>query len=495
MEEKEVINFEEKRRLDYSAVSDLVTLSKSVQSTQFTLDDINNWILAPMRYGSYLRNVSDIYYNKNGIYKNICNTFANLPTLDFLILPSSKTLGKLQDKAYSTYFDKVNAYTEAINIKLTTRRILKSVARYGAYIGYQRSQGSNFAIQTLPIDYCRIKYKIGNDYQLEYNFKYFDKFFNAEDLELAWTVYPPEFKKLYNKYKADKKSQYPEWQMLDIASTVCIQYDDDDAYFLPLFTGIFESLYYNDEYKGIMQMSSKLDVTKLITQKVPTDKDGNLLIPRDLVKIFHDELTKILPDGASALTTPLEIHDVPFTNHGKDREDILAKSERAVYVASGMSSSLFADNGGHVGLTMNIEAVTANIFSILEKIEDVFTKKFLKVVNSKNYIFKLKFFRTTNINIKETFDRMYQLVAIGGAIQPLFSLSGLDTESYITLLQIESDLKIKDLLTIPESVHTQTASAGATDKGGKPAKDEKDLKDSGATTKDLDTNNKAKKVK
>jgi hypothetical protein len=481
---KQELTGNQKNTVDFASIGELVSIAKSSSTNSaYTKEDLQTYLNNPSANADKLRGVSDYFSDENGIYKSIINAFTNLPTLDNLILPSAPTLEKKQDKAYGVYFDKINNYADSMDIKLTSRRILRSVAKYGAYVGYERTEGGDFYIQTLPLDWCRIKYKIGNDYQLEFNFKYFDRFFNKEDLEFAWFMYPTEFKKLYNAYKANSKNvRYPEWQMIDIKSTVCILFDDDSPSFIPLFSGMFKSLLSDDAYRDLISDTQESDAMKTLVQEVPTDKDGNIAMPAPLVKDLHAELLKILPRGANGLTTPLKITDVAFTNQNKEKEDLLGKSERGVFINSGFTQDIFGSSSGHTGLNVNIETVTANMYAILEKIENMFNRKFKKIVNSKNYTFKLKFFRTTNINIADNFDRMFQLVSIGGAIQPLFSLMGYDVETYTTLLQIENQLGIKDLLQVPQSMHT--ASGTATSEG-QPVKKEKDLTDKGQETRDL----------
>jgi hypothetical protein len=476
--------------LDFASWGQLVTATKVVASNasaSYTKDTINTYLGNVTTYAQNLRAVSDYFYSSNGIYKNVIDSFANLATLDNIILPSATTIQKKSDKSYQGYFDKVNSYANSINIRITTRNILKSVAKYGVYVAYERNEGSDFYFQQLSPDYCRIKYKVGNDYQLEFNFKYFDKFFNQEDIDFAWFAYPPEFKKLYNAYKSDTKSKNPEWQMLDIKKTVCVIPNDDTVDFVPMFSGMFTSLLDNEEMKSLIQLGEKLDTIKLLVQKVPTDKDGGILMPKEAVQFFHNELKKIIPEGASGLTTPMDIKDVSFSNATQSKEELLAKAERSAWVNSGYSSAMYSDNGGHTGLQMNVEVVTSNIYAILERIEDMFSRRFKTVVNTKTYEFKLKFFRTTNVNIGDNFDRMFQLLTIGGAIMPLFSLVGIDAETYMTLMQVEQDLGVKDLLNVPQSMNTQSGDGNnptTNDKGGNPVKKEKDLTDAGQKTRD-----------
>lgn len=478
----------------FSSVRDLAVATKSTSTTSSTISksDLDTYLSNPLTYDKQLREISDKFYYGNGIYKNIINGFANLPTLDSMILPSSQTLERKTDKSYQTYYDKVNMFIDSIDVKVFSRRVLKSVARYGAYIGYLRQAGTDVSIQTLSLDYCRVKYRVGNQYQLEFNFKYFDKFFSAEDLELAWSIYPPEFKKLYNKYKSDNKSRNPEWQMIDINSTVCILFDDEEPFFMPMFSGMFASLLNRDEYEDIVISGEQNNLQKLLLQKVPTDKDGKILMPPEMVKAFHDAFKQIIPDNANAFTTPMDVHDVPFVTQSDQREQLLSKAERRAFVDSGFSSAMFADNSGHSGLQVNIESVTANIYSVIEKIENYFNQVFKKIVSTKNYEFRLKIFKTTNINIKDNFDRMFQLFSLGGAVMPIFSLLGFDSETYMTMLQVENDLGVKDLLVPPQSAHTTSGNGEPNNGKGRPQSDEKDLKDSGQATRDLGSNDNKK---
>jgi hypothetical protein len=255
---------------------------------------------------------------------------------------------------------------------------------------------------------------------------------------------------------------------------------------------MYLALLNNEEYQEIIKLGQQIDITKLIVQKIPTDKDGNITMPKELVEILHQSLKEILPEFANGLTTPLEIHDVPFSNQIQTKEELLSKAERGAFVSSGWSSALFADNGGVSSVNLNIELVTSQIYTILEKIESMFGRKFRNVVNSKNYDFKLHFFRTVNLNVQENFDRLYKLLEIGGALNPVLSLTGIDPDVYATLLQIENNLGVKDLLVLPQSIHTQS---GSSDGAGRPSTpDNKVDNESTAISKERGSNEKVNRI-
>lgn len=482
-----------KSKMEFASMASVKEATSTTRITQVTRDNINTYLSDPSKYAKELRAVSNLFYMSNGIYKQIVNAFKNLATLDYVVTPSTATLKKVTDKAYEDYYIKVKDYLDDVNVKRLTRNILTSVARYGAYIGYERIEKGQVIYQTLPLDYCRIKHRVGNEFQIQFNFKYFDNFYDKENLDYVWSAYPKEFKVLYNKYKKDNKTTEPEWQDLDIKRTICIPVDDDDLDFLPMFVGMFEPILSNEEYKDMIKDGEKLSIIKMIVQKVLVDKDNHVAMSKGEVEALHKMLEAVLPEGAIGITTPLAISEVPFKNPSNEKEDLLSKSERNVFVSSGMSSSLFAESGGHAGLKMNLEIITANIFGILEKIEDSLNKKIKQIVKTRTYTFKIKFFRITNVNIEETFSRLFQLVSIGGAMSPLYSCIGFDEDMYNSMLFMENENKIKDLLVPPQSMNTMSGSSADEKESGRPQEKEENLSDEGQKQRDLDANNNSEK--
>lgn len=449
-------------------------------------EDIEKYLEDPTANSQELRAISDNFYYKHGVYRNIVDTFTTLATLDYSVLPTAITAERKMDKSYDKLFLEAENFADTINIKLTTRRILSSYAKYGGFVGYLRKDGNSYYVQTLPIDYCRIKYKLGNDYQIEFNFKYFDNFFDEEEINLAWEMYPKEFKSLYNKYQKDNKSREPEWQMLDIKNTYTVKCEEDSPFFIPPFCGMFESIDSDNSYKDLMKLSERLDAIKLIVQKIPTDpKTGKITVSKTQTDMLHENMMKLLPEGANGMTTPLEIQDVSFANANRQKQDMLKMSERGVFINSGWSSSLFADNSSHTGLSTNVETVVSKIYYALEKCENAYNIKLSRLIGSKNYNFKIEFLKITNINRQETFDMIFRTIEIGGSLVPLLSILGFSVGSYKALLEMESNSGIKELLVPPSSMHTQSSKDGDV---GNVEKTDSKITEAGAKTKESGSN-------
>lgn len=495
MEEKNIknLNFSE-NTLSFMSLGEMNDITnKPMTKDNVNREQLETWLKDPQSNAENLRQLSDFFYASNGIYSNVVDTFTNLPTLDNIIVPTKTTLEKKSDKSYDKYYSNIDTFYDSIEPKITIRNMLRSVALYGGYVGVKRQEGSEYWIQTLPLDYCRIRSRIGSEYEIEFNFKYFDKFYDEEDLKFVWNQFPKEFKKLYNRYKSDKKSRTPEWQMLDYKETWVIKLLDDNTEFVPMFTGMFEPIVNHEEYKDITLKGEKINIYKLLTQKIPTDpKTGDILLPKEVAEAYHKAVKSILPEGVDLATTPMSINDVPFQDSKEKKEDLLNKSERGVFIASSMSSGMFANEGGNTGLQLNVEIVTANIYAVLEKIESLFSKKFKYIVTSKNYTFKLKLFRVTNLNVKDNFEMAFKMLSVGGSLNHLSSVLGFDADGYNTLLEIENELKVKDNLVIPQSIYTQNNSqdnSNSENEGGKPKKNEKDLTSDGVETRNKTVGN------
>jgi arginine deiminase len=94
------------KKMNFSSLDTLFTnarTSTASTSSSYTQESIDTYLKSPYSYSDKLRVVSDYFYYKNGVYKNLINSFANFPTLDNVIIPTKGTLQKSTDKAYNTY--------------------------------------------------------------------------------------------------------------------------------------------------------------------------------------------------------------------------------------------------------------------------------------------------------------------------------------------------------------------------------------------------------
>lgn len=442
-------------------------------------DSINSLLEEPEGNLEEIRKISDATYRKKGVYFSVIQFLKNLPTLDYTLVPRFAFSEEKADLIMKHY-QKVENYCEDILDKPNIRRILQAVLKDGCFFGVERSDGKkNYYIQRLPNQYCRSGIIIKGLPSTEFDFSFFDDRLD----DTVFDLYPPEFKTLYNAYGGDT---YLRWQMLDIDTSMCFLFDMDEVP-LPVFTGALNSLAQIDGFYSNLKKSADNDTFMLLNQELPFDKEqGKVKVSRQIATTYHKNFSSLLPDGVNGITSPFPINSIKTTQSKADREMGIDKANKRVNDDLGVTPALFSEATNVSGIKANIEINANMVFSIIEKIE-TWMRKRLEMETPKSYRFKVKFLPTTNINRSELFALHEKLLNIGGSISPLFSIAGIDPDSYVGLLEMEKLLGIKDKLQIPQSVHT--ANTTDSDTAGRPADENSET---GEEAKDKGTNEEAR---
>lgn len=423
---------------------------------------------------SEIREVSLKLYNKKGVYWNNVHFVANLPSLDYVIVPSFE-IEDSEDRIKKIY-TQISAYCDDILDKSEIRNLLISVIRDGAYYAYERQDGKTYYMQKLDNELCRKGRAIMNGLRtVEFNFSHFD-----DKEEEYFELFPSEFKTLYTEYQNAGDEEEPEWRALDVRRAIGI-WSEEDTPEVPIFSRLFSDLLEEEEYFKNLARINNNDTFKLLQQKLPFDeKMGATKAVADVTRQFHQALMNVVPEGVDAITTPFEIEEINASKSKSDKETGIDKVQRRVRQSSGISPYIFEDAQNVSGIKANMGHNSRLAFEILEKVEKWLKKRFVEFAPNK-YRFKLEFLRVTDADRDDVFGYHSQLVAYGGSIIPLISASGMNVDSYMGLLEMEKLLKVKDKLIVPQSAHTSSGD----DEGGRP-----EVKDSetGEENKDKGSN-------
>src|SRR5690606_11958732 len=130
------------------------------------------------------------------------------------------------------------------------------------FFGYEIETDTSYFILPLDNKYCKISSYEDGIYNFAFDFSFFDSC--NDELELN----PVEFIHKYYNYKATKE----KWIELDAKSTICIKTNIDTQYALPMFSGMFPSLYELEEYKKMKKDRTKNENYLLLHQRIPMDE-------------------------------------------------------------------------------------------------------------------------------------------------------------------------------------------------------------------------------
>ena len=352
-----------------------------------------------------LRNISNFYYNTNGIYQRICNYFAFLYRYDWYVVPEMYEESYQETKVLKD-FAKILNYLDNSHIRKMCGDIALSVILDGAYYGYVVPSNERILLQQLPIKYCRSRYTVKGIHAIEFDMRFFDTFKDPQYRLKVLKLFPEEFTKGYLLFKQGKlQNDFGDnsnsWYLLEPENTVKFNFNNSD---IPIFVNAIPSLLDLDAAQDLDRRKQMQKLLKIIIQKLPMDKNGDLIFDVDEAKDIHNNAVEMLRRaiGVDVLTTFADIDSIDMSDKNTATSvDDLEKIERAVFNNFGTSQNLF-NTDGNMSLEksiLNDESAVRNLLLQFSIFYDRMVKQ--KSTNNKKYSFKLYMLETTQYNYKE----------------------------------------------------------------------------------------------
>lgn len=359
-----------------------------------------------------LRAISNFYYNLNGIYERICNYFAFLYRYDWYVAAEIYDDTVKEDKVLKD-FAKILNYLDNTYIRKICGDIALEVIKNGCYYAYLVPSPDSIVLQQLPAKYCRSRYTVAGMPAVEFNMKYFDTFRDINYRMRILNLFPDEFKKGYMLYKQGKLvSDYPGdnsagWYLLEPENTVKFNYNGSDV---PVFVNAIPALLDLDAAQDLDRRKQMQKLLKIVVQKLPLDKNGDLIFDIDEARDIHNNAVEMLRRaiGVDVLTTFADIDAIDMSDKNTSTTvDDLEKVERAVFNSFGTSQNLF-NTDGNLSLEksiLNDESSMRNLLLQFSMFFDRITRK--KFSSGKKYSFKFYMLETTQYNYKDL-SKMYK---------------------------------------------------------------------------------------
>ena len=197
---------------------------------------------------------------------------------------------------------------------------------------------------------------------------------------------------------------------------------------------------------------------KILVQKFPIDKNGDLVFDIDEMADLHSNAVNMLADaiGVDILTTVAEVDSIDLADKNTTAtQDDLQKSERTVFNDLGISQNLF-NTDGNLSLEksiLNDESLMRNLLLQLQTFFDFQTQ--MKSSNKKKYNFRLYMLETTQYNYKEMAKIYKEQTNIGySKMLPQIAL-GHSQSSILNSIYFENDvLNLASIMVPPISTNT-----------------------------------------
>lgn len=440
------------------AILDLGTLKKTGRAID------KNYILGALgrRDLSALRQISNEFYEISGIYRRACEYQAQIYRYDWYITPYLDKDKKQESKLLND-FSKVLQYMDNSEIKRLFNFIALEVMKNGVYYGIIIDQGTRFSIQQLPCEYCRSRFNSGLNPVVELNMRFFDSCFSNPQYRLRiLQTFPKDVQKAYVLYKEGKlQGDYPGdgngWWVIDPGLGVKICLNNSD--FPPLVQAI-PSIIDLDEAQGLDRKKMMQQLLKIIIQKLPLDKNDELIFDLDEAKDIHNNTVAMLKRaiGVDVMTTfaDVSVADMADKNTSTTTDD-LERVERTVFNNLATSQNLF-NTEGNVALEKSVLNDEASVKDFILQFESLLNKIVEKFNRPNHYTFRVSILETTIYNYKDLSKLYKEMVQIGySKMLPQLAL-GHSQSSIIASTTFENNiLHLSDIMIPPMMSSTMSS--------------------------------------
>lgn len=353
-----------------------------------------------------MRDISNFFFKTSGIYSRLCRYMAYLYRYDWMVTPYVNDESVKDDKVLGTFY-KVLTYLDNFEVKRFLGEVALKVIRDGCYYGYLIPKTERLYVQDLPANYCRSRFSVEGRPAVEFNMKYFDDAFRDTTQKIKMLkLFPAEFRKGYilykeGKLKPDFLGDTSGWYLLDPKNTIKFNINGED---FPAFIAVIPSIIDLNAAQELDRKKMAQKLLKIIIQKMPIDKNGDLVFDVDEAQQLHNNAVAMLGKaiGIDVLTTFADVDVADMADKGTTTTvDELEKVERTVYNEAGVSQMQF-NTDGNIALEksiLNDEAALYNLILQFEAFLNDIIKKYNKTPKKIQY--KVQILSTTIYNYKE----------------------------------------------------------------------------------------------
>ena len=451
--------------------------------TVFNKDNLRTYLQNPYNASSQknIRDLSRFLSTLSFPLRRLINYLASLPDFSiYKVIPNISMLEEPDEDAILKDYEDVCMFMRAMDLELDLFKLLVIAWREDCVYFFPVEDDSG-ATMLFPLDaqYCKIS---GVGYNGLYRVAYDFSFFNGTNA-FYLDVWPKEFKKKYNAYQQNSSLR---WQQLDDARCFKINLDQPDLVISPL-ASLFESIIDLVDLQSLTSVKDALEIYKLLVMRIPMLNTGNpddMAISLTLAKNFYNKAVEMLPDEIGCILSPMPVDSVSFDKNATSDSDAISDAYSNLMSNAGVSQIM--DSSRITGQSAVKASMTCDVMFA--------TKGIIQQINAfVNERIKLKF-PNTNMIVKYTDVTAYTKAERISELQKacefglpfkleLAMMLGQDPlESYaMGWLEDKMGLAITRWTHPLVSSHTATASSS---EGGAPTKDDDDLSDEGAASRD-----------
>lgn len=400
--------------------------------------------------------LSQHFFSISGLYKRIILHYATFLIYSWILVPHSKKMNtKMTDKANQKVYYEASDFCSNFGIERQCTWFAKEVLVTGGYYGIIHDTGDHIAIQDLPFEYCRSRYKNSQDIDIvEFDMRFFDKEIRDSGLrEQILKSYPKVVQKGYKDYKKGKDP----WIFIPAEMGIYFMLFEESPFFLDLIP-LIDDL---EDYREINKERNLLALRRIITQEIPHDGMKLVFEPEEASEM-HEGVVEMVSNSSDTdvITSYGKINLLDMSGSPAERTD-LEIAQQLIYDAAGVSKELFSATTD-AGLEYSLNNDLSMMMFLGNKFAHFFSMLIDNKFGNRKISLKLLILPISRSNANEYSSKSKDLAAFGYAFSIPTLPMGIDQTVLVDLKNMENDvLKLRDILQPLQSAYTQSSKTNA----------------------------------
>ena len=473
----------------YDDIFKLVDLESSATKTWtvFNKENLRSYLQNPYSANSQknIRDLARFLSTLSFPLRRLINYLASLPDFSvYKVIPNISMLEEPDGESVLKDYEEVCRYIRTMDLELDLFKMLIIAWREDcAYFFPVEDEDGSTLLFPLDAQYCKVS---GVGYNGLYHVAYDFSFFNGAN-SFYLDIWPQEFKKKYNAYQKDSNLR---WQQLDDARCFKINLDQPELVISPL-ASLFESIIDLIDLQSLTSVKDALEIYKLLVMRIPMLNSNNpddMAISLTLAKNFYNKAVELLPPEIGCILSPMPVDSVSFDKSSTRESDAISDAYSNLMSNAGVSqimdsSRLTGQSAVKASMLCDVMFATKGIMQQINAFVNERIK--LKFPNT-NMV--MKYMDVTAYTKSERIAELQKACEFGLPFKlELAMMLGQDPLENYAMGWLEDKMGLAITRWTHPLVSSHTATSNSKDNGA-PTKDDDDLSDEGAETRDKEKN-------
>lgn len=399
--------------------------------------------------------LSRYFFDVSGLYKRIVVHYATFLTYSWLMIPHMRKYeDKIKDKKFKKIYFDAAEFCSTFGIERQCGKFALKVLIDGGYYGIIHDNGTSVAIQNLPFEFCRSRFKNQQDVNIvEFDMRFFDTIRDEELRKNILKTYPAVVQKGYRAFKNGKDP----WIFLPAEIGFYFCFFAERPFFLDLIP-LIDDL---EDYKQIDKDRNLQALKRIITQEMPHDGMQLVFEPEEAAEM-HAGLIDMLADNpdVDAITSFGKVGLLDLSGTADDRTEV-EDAQQLIYDSAGVSKELFSATT-EAGINYSLNNDLSMMMVLGEQFAHFFTALLNNKFGNRKMSFLFKILPVSNYNKDDFVSKAKDLAAFGYPFLTPVSGYGLDQTCLADLKNLEIDvLQLDEVLKPLQSAYTQSGKTNA----------------------------------